>query len=61
MKTGFPFISETSDYLKNTDGSLAIRTKNSVYKFELDASCVSKTDMVLLLHTVNEYFRDDGM
>lgn len=28
---------------------------------KMDASCVSKADMVLLLHTVNEYFRDDGM
>mgnify|MGYP003101830227 CR=1 FL=1 len=26
-----------------------------------DASCVSEVDMILLLHTVNEYFRDDGM
>lgn len=43
------------------DGSLTIRTKNSVYEFELDASCVSEVDMILLLHTVNEYFRDDGM
>ena len=43
------------------DGSLTIRTKNSVYEFELDASCVSKADMILLLHAVNEYFRDDGM
>ena len=42
------------------DGSLTIRTKNSVYEFELDASCVSEVDMILLLHTVNEYFRDDG-
>ena len=43
------------------DGSLTIRTKNSVYEFELDASCVSEVDMILLLRTVNEYFRDDGM
>ena len=42
-------------------GSLTIRTKNSVYEFELDASCVSEVDMILLLRMVNEYFRDDGM
>ena len=43
------------------DGSLTIRTRTDVYEFELDASCVSEVDMILLLHTVNEYFRDDGM
>ena len=43
------------------EGALTIRTKNSVYEFELDASCVSEADMILLLHTVNEYFCEDGM
>ena len=47
------FMSPASDcpgkYLHTTygsiqveDGSLTIRTKNSVYEFELDASCVSE-------------------
>ena len=55
------YLHTTYGSIQVEDGSLTIRTKNSVYEFELDASCVSEVDMILLLHTVNEYFRDDGM
>ncbi len=55
------YLHTTYGSIQVEDGSLTIRTKNSVYEFELDASCVSKADMILLLHAVNEYFRDDGM
>ena len=55
------YLHTTYGSIRVEDGSLTIRTKNSVYEFELDASCVSKADMILLLHAVNEYFRDDGM
>lgn len=65
------FTSPSSDcpgnYLHTTYGSiqleedlLIIRTRNSVYEFELDASCVSKMDMCLLLPSVNEFFRSNG-
>ena len=54
------YLHTTYGSIQVEDGSLTIRTKNSVYEFELDASCVSEVDMILLLHTVNEYFRDDG-
>ena len=52
------YLHTTYGSIQVEDGSLTIRTKNSVYEFELDASCVSEVDMILLLHTVNEYFRD---
>ena len=55
------YLHTTYGSIQVEDGLLTIRTKNSVYEFELDASCISKADMILLLHTVNEYFRDDGM
>ena len=55
------YLHTTYGSIQVEDGSLTIRTKNSVYEFELDASCVSEVDMILLLRTVNEYFRDDGM
>ena len=54
------YLHTTYGSIQVEDGSLTIRTKNSVYEFELDASCVSEVDMILLLRTVNEYFRDDG-
>ena len=54
------YLHTTYGSIQVEDGSLTIRTKNSVYEFDLDASCVSEVDMILLLHTVNEYFRDDG-
>ena len=54
------YLHTTYGSIRVEDGSLTIRTKNSVYEFDLDASCVSEVDMILLLHTVNEYFRDDG-
>ena len=55
------YLHTTYGSIQVEDGSLTIRTKNSVYEFELDASCVSEVDMILLLRMVNEYFRDDGM
>ena len=55
------YLHTTYGSIQVDDGALTIRTKNSIYEFELDASCVSEVDMILLLHTVNEYFRDDGM
>ena len=43
------------------DGSLTIRTKNSVREFELDASCVIVSGYgFAVTNTVNEYFRDDA-
>ena len=54
------YLHTTYGSIQVEDGSLTIRTKNSVYEFELDASCVSEVDMILLLRMVNEYFRDDG-
>ena len=35
------YLHTTYRSLRVEDGSLTIRTKNSVYEFELDASCVS--------------------
>lgn len=55
------YLHTTYGSIQVDDGALTIRTKNSVYEFELDASCVSEADMILLLHTVNEYFCEDGM
>ena len=46
------YLHTTYGSIQVEDGSLTIRTKNSVYEFELDASCVSKADMILLLHAV---------
>lgn len=55
------YLHTTYGSIQVEDGSLTIRTKNSVYEFELDAHAVSEVDMILLLRTVNEYFRDEWL
>ncbi len=54
------WLHTTRGSIKEECDALTIRTKNSVYEFELDPGCVSPEEMPLLLLDVEAHFQDGG-